>query len=132
MPRNVKGTTEQRNAAMTKIYEDYYKKNGLEGKDLSVDGANTIFKKAWGSMLRNKQTYAIRRSVKAQLKAGGKPGAMAAREPVSAPVLAPTLVTGSPEQLQFLAKSLEALQAQGLCRCRVDHSGGSYVVLTPV
>lgn len=145
MPRDVKGTTEEREQYMADIFRAYYSKPENTGKDLSVNKANEEFKKKYGSMLRNKKTYEIRDAIVEELaqKNGGPPAearkavepkvTTAAREPQmlvpAGSSRAATIVEGTPDQLAWLKGILPQLQQAGLANARIDHATDSYAVV---
>lgn len=134
MPQVVNGTSEQRETFMAKVFRDFYTNPANAGRELSIDKANDAHRKKFGSMLRNKKAYAIRRSVKASLMtpAGVKTGTqpLVQHRHTSAALVEATskhaavLLEGTPEQIGWLKTA--ALDQLGW---RVDHATDAYAVL---
>ncbi len=143
MPRIVKGTTEEREQFMTEVFTAFYKDPKNVGRDLSVEKANAAFRKQFGSMLRNKRSYQIRRSVKAQVLGGATPLARKAQRHAQninevlhlaqvGGTKAATIIEGTPEQLAWLATVLPQLNAIGLAHAQIDHTTEVYAVVARV
>jgi hypothetical protein len=138
MPRV--GDPQEREQIMQDIFEKFYGNPANAGQDLSVAKANAEFTKKTGAMLRNKKAYQIRRAVKAKHLKGGNGGPVkaattAARESKPLTVQAgargaATLIEGTPDQLTFLERALKQLAEHGIAEARIDHSTGSYAVVT--
>lgn len=157
----LKGTTEEREQFMYKVFEKHYSDPEKAKKDLSVNDANKLFKAEFGTMLRNKKAYQLRDAVKAKLgllkgkkakeaaknapkdsgKNDSKPVTQAARPPQDMPVAAvaaaveergASLISGSPEQLKWFAeKVLPKLKDSGLLAGKLDYSTDRYAVVAP-
>jgi hypothetical protein len=137
MPKPVKGTPEEREQYMLEVFQKFYQDPKNAGRDLSVQRANDEFRKKYGSMLRNKRAYAIRRNAKVQ--AGAPPeqsrkAVSANREAVTlvepGSRFAAALVNGTPEQLTWFREVLPLLASAGLAQARIDHTSSTYVVVT--
>lgn len=149
----LKGTTEEREQFMFKVFEKFYSDPANKGKNLSINKANESFKAEYGSMLRNKKAYQLRDAAKAKL--GLLKGAKAkeaaknapsdakpvteAQRPAQNGVAAAAeaaaergakLISGTPEQLQWLKeKVLPEITAAGMFSGTVDYSTDKYMVL---
>jgi hypothetical protein len=139
MPRV--GDPQEREQIMESIFTKFYSDPANVGQDLSVAKANAEFTKKTGAMLRNKKAYQIRKAVKARVLKGVngsspvKAATVAAREPKPLTVApgakgAAALIEGTPEQLTFLQQALKQLAEHGLTDAKIDHSTGSYAVVT--
>lgn len=136
-PIKVKGSPEEREQFMAEVYRGFYTHPENAGKDLSVNKANEVFKKKYGSMLRNKKAYQIRAAVKAELKSGGKTKVAATAAARHSQSLVPagssraaTLIEGTEDQMKWLvSKVLPQLQQDGLASLRIDHTTSAYAVL---
>lgn len=128
MPRISKGSSDEREAFMLEIF----KKN----PSLSVGKANEEFKKKFGSMLRNKRAYELRRvastgttvdpnTAKRPVAANGHRPVTAAREPSGGADRPAALITGSPDQIAFLKTALDQLWQDGLVGVKVDHTNST-------
>ncbi len=130
MPRLTKGSTEERENFMLEIFR--------RTPGLSIPKANAEFTKKFGSMMRNKRVYELRRVAGAKTTTG--PETVAARKPhrpttaarpaesiaeAVAQNLGAALITGSPDQIQFLKTALDQLREEGLVKVRVDHTNST-------
>jgi ribosomal protein S30 len=144
-PREVKGSTEEREQFMAEVFRKWYGDPQNAGKDLSIEKANAEFRKKYGSMLRNKKAYEIRRSIKAQQQGHPAPGGAvarrsAARDPESIPqavqdLVEPgsssqaVLIEGTPGQVTWFRGALKLLTSAGLASAKVDHCTDAYCVV---
>lgn len=138
MPKQVKGTPEEREQFMAEIFRKFYSDSANAGKDLSIAKANKQEIKEFGSMLRNKRAYQIRATVKGQVLHGNKKGAeqvtKAARS--EAELVQPgshrvaVLVEGTPDQVAWLGGVLDQLREVGLTHAKIDHKTDAYAVVS--
>lgn len=139
MPRAVKGTPEEREKFMFDVFEKFYSDPANAGRDLSVAKANKEHIKKFGSMLRNKRAYQIRRSVQTQAGAKGKTKSLSANRDPSPNIEAAVrsvvgnapaaLITGTQEQLEFLQSAITQLKQAGLVSLKIDHRNSTYAVV---